>query len=503
MGPMWVDAGRALTVAALIGAVGCGSQDAGGDSFGQGGFGGEGGSRGDPAQLGGEIDSRSVECAGDLTIFADPGHRMASALYAKAALGVGAWPRQPELIRRDDFYAYFAPASSAEGAAFGRFFPGPETDRASMEVWLTRPPAEAIQPVRLVIVVDESSSMRSELALTGGAIELLAQSLGAVPGDGLAIVEWGDEVTVELAEGAGALSLAQTFRERLDAKEQLAGAPSFATLEPVVSELLTSEPSKAAGARAHVVLITDGGLAVDAVALSAFRAWGTNGIASVLEVHQVAGAPPPSPSTQLSSAMHTVGGGLALYLAVDDEPAQDALAQEILVTRFDALFRPSDADSRMQIRGSGIRLTEEVVAGGQAKAPWLGHAGSVLARADVTFCAGAPPAALILDANLGLDQPVSPSFQLFRYDESPPAQPDAGFLRFRRMQLVDALVDVLQSSCVSHGDRATTLIASLDAEIVVAESLQTLLGADGAPHLAALSTLREWAILASAVTECG
>ncbi len=261
----------------------------------------------------------------------------ASAAFAVAALRGGSWPDiNRSLLSHDEFLSHFA-TSYGEPGPFARMRTGP--NGAVVDLFVDVTPGDFKAPTHLIAVVDTSVSMRDDLDAAAEVVSQFGAHLSEAgqSGDLFSIVTWGSEaLPFTMADqtatvvGEQAKSLSDAFRQHAQTlkTEQL---PPGAGMEPVVErveELLLAQTGEAAAA---VVIVTDGGVAVDPELLLRWRESGV----------QVAFVEVAGPSDQESkprtfhrdrlAALGELSGGLTFFATL-------ANADDV-VRHFDGSFR--------------------------------------------------------------------------------------------------------------------------------------------------------------------
>jgi len=418
----------------------------------------------------GEGLTSDATCAPDAIVALPAGHRMASALYAISALEAGI-PPDPALLRRDDFQRYFAPPPGSTPGSYGRFTAnGISTDgmpQALLEAGVVSAAPATPTPVHLIAVVDESSSMREEIALAADLVEqmTLPGALGSAKDDRLTVIEWTDQPVALLTNASAKDGVFDTTAPVADLRKratgQLAGAPSFEQLRAVVGDAID-----ASEATPHVVVLTDGGFDLDTTAIATLEGWSARGaIASVVELHGLAeisdDAMPYHP--ELGAAF---SGGLDLFIGARAGlvPTDEAV---VFHDSFAQLFRPSTQRAVASLAAPGFRFEAFDAAGtpgdGSVRVAWIGDGGFTPVRASMIACSDAFPDKAVVEAGAGEGDPDRAAFTAFRLDVPPPDPQSLSEARTLRMSFVDRLVSVLESKCdLSQASPYALLVADLD-----------------------------------------
>jgi hypothetical protein len=501
----------ATWIAVAIGLAGCAATEAGepGTSGGDDGT-SSSGSAGSPEGAG-VAESTDAQngpqgCGPAAAVALAESHRLGSALYAISALDAGVLPK-PTLLRRDDFQAYFAPPPGSAAGAFGRFFPGGTTDgapQALLETSLFTAPPATPTPVHLVVVIDESSSMREELALAAGVLGEMTRdgALGASAGDALTVIEWGDEPTVSLDLAApdadGTFDVAAMVADlESRASTQLAGAPSFDRLERVAGDVVD-----ASSTASHVVMLTDGGFEIDAHARDAIASLSRRGaIVSLVELHGLAESTDDAMPFRPELAA-TFAGGTHLFLGSRVGVTPSELAPTFH-DRFGELFRVRRTDAIGSLYADGFRLVpvEPEPVGAETSGvstAWIGDGGLVTMRANMVACAGALGPEVAVVAGLLDDASSESPFTARAFDAQSPDLTTAAEARVARSAFVDRLVDLLEAPC-DLGD--TSPFRALGADVEASFQATTLEAGALAEHQAVLARMKEWLLSYQAVCQ--
>jgi hypothetical protein len=424
---------------------------------------------------GGAPTQSGDQCRAEAAVPIETGHPLASATYAASALQAGLRP-DPAVLRRADFQAFFAPSAGQTPGAFGRFSASDgAAPGAVLEIGSVTASPATPSPVNLVLVIDEHSSMREELSLAAELLDAMStdpvRGLGAAAGDTLTVLEWRDEVVAMTSVEDAASAL------RARAKQQLAGAPSFAALGPAVQSAVAK-----AEAPSHVVLLTDGAFEIDERVRAELASWRTFAATSVVELHAVTAGPLPYRGPLLEAFE---GGGQLYVGTVGGETP--AFASSLFGARFGELFRVRQ-ESKGYVVGTGFSIAEALPSDGAATfGPWTGDGGAVFMRPDVEFCGGPVPASVAVSAAVGAEPEASFTALPFGTVFTAPAA-TLSEARAARMELVDRLVDHLGGTCPPDAQALTALLAELDVQL----GGQALTGTDLDEHLAAVSEIRGW-----------
>ncbi len=260
----------------------------------------------------------------------------AGAQYARASLQATP-PVQPDPVhlRSEEFLAYYGVSAAtasevmAEPVSLRWFQVGDASSvQGALELDLLVPPRQR-DPLRVVALVDVSSSASSGLPLAQASILALARGMAAdgVAGDSLAVLTFAGDVRVEVDGPVApdtpygglpveAISLVarsgNDFRAGIKAGIDAAGAT---------------------GPIGHIVLITDGGASADSGLLDTIRAAAAGG--TRLSVAQIAADLPTGPAPLASALIDDVsaaGRGPRFYVAAVED------ADRVFDARFGATF---------------------------------------------------------------------------------------------------------------------------------------------------------------------
>jgi len=385
------------------------------------------------------------------------GHRMASATFALSAVASGAWPLRVDssLFDRQELRHYFSrrATDAVPGAvAYGRLVGPPQ--KAVLEA-VIEPEGNALglQPLHLVLVVDASTSMRNDFGLAKQTVRDMAEALEqGHPSDTISILEWGanqDSFRRLAAPAQDAVELADNFGMRLDDIDdgQLSPGGSLAPAAQIVTQAI-----QASTLGAHVVVLTDGGIVVDAATMDTVRGWtDLNALVSFVEVQGEQGESHEQSGTfhvDVLRSLGAAGGGVTLYLSSALAPAM------ITKLRFDELFRPSIPALEVTFETSSLSPTE--LSGASDDVPRLGWAATgrpVFVSLPVTYCDddGEPPASIV----------VAPLFDgdAARTILLGGALPNP---QVRRLEIVDLLTSVLVAGCGAQQEQLDELLLEVD-----------------------------------------
>ncbi len=426
-------------------------------------------------------------CTGEpVAVPIESGHALASATYVASALQAGVRP-DPSLLRRAEFQAYFAPPAGSTPGGFGRFSVSGD-DSAVLEVASVGNVPATTTPVSLIVIVDESSTMHEELPIAADLLSAMFTApvggLGSAPGDRLTVIEWRDEVaTVVSAEPAGsakATSAPEVIRAR--ATEQLAGAPSF----PALGDAVQAAIDGTLDAAPHVVMLTDGGLAVNDEMRAQVDRWRVVAATSIVELHDVAEGPMP----HRRAVMEPFVDGVQVYVGSRGGVAP-VFASRLFGDRFGEMFRVRKVVAGT-VAGDGFQVVppQDVLDPNATPGfgPWVGDGGTSFMRPAVTFCGLGLPDVVGVVA-IGVDPAATFTARQFGWAPVDPLG-TLSEARAARMEVVDRLVDQIGGVCPPDAEAVTKLVTDID----LLRTSTSLSGVDLSEHQTALMEMSQWAV---------
>ncbi len=291
------------------------------------------------AQADAELDSTCAEGApSSVTLAPASAGGLGSVEYTRVALDAQRWPDGESLVI-DDFRAFFSDKRVVSEPDLAARFTLSSLNEGVVALRFRLPSVEARAPLHVVAVADVSRSAEDLATVRESVLGDLAGAVDTAEGDRLSLVTYGD--SPEVLFEAPATEAAATL------KALLADAPLPSRDGNNLSAAIERAQSLFDGERGHIVVLTDGGQAMnDDIARSVDNARAAGHLVSAIQF----AAPALSDvepnaglfyNGALLSSLASRGGGSHMYASGVLAPA---LGQSAIETRYEALFPIAASD---------------------------------------------------------------------------------------------------------------------------------------------------------------